>query len=102
MTSITFKDKEGNKTVVDAVNGESLMRAAVDNNVAGIKAICNGCCNCGTCHVAIEPDFINKVAAMKAEEKALLGKVRNKAPSSRLACQITVDSSLKGMRVIVK
>jgi len=102
MALIIFKQKSGEKVAVKANNGESLMRAAMDNNIEGIKALCGGNCNCATCHVAIEPDFQTKVGVMSADEQQLLGKLRNKQPASRLACQIIVTTQLEGMRVIVK
>lgn len=102
MTTIIFKQKNGDKITVNANNGESLMRAAVDNNVAGIKAICGGNCNCATCHIAIEPDFQNIISQKKSNEQQLLNKLRNRKVTSRLACQIIVNTALEGMRVIVK
>jgi len=102
MTEIIFKQPNGEKKIVQAQNGVSLMLAAVENNISGIKAICNGCCNCGTCHLMIEPNFFKQLPQKAADEQQLLDKIRTKQPTSRLACQITVTSEMAGMRVMVK
>ena len=78
------------------------MLSAVKNEIDGIKAICGGNCSCATCHIVIEPDYRNIVAPLKPSEQMLLSRQRNKEPGSRLACQITVNERLNGMRVVVK
>jgi len=102
MTTIIFEQKNGETKSVNAENGLSLMVAALDSNISGIKAVCNGCCNCGTCHVSIEPDFINLTSTKYSGEQQVLSKLQNCQTSSRLACQVIVDEKLDGMRVIVK
>jgi len=102
MTTIIFKQKNGGKKSVEAENGLSLMVAAVENDIADIRAICNGCCNCGTCHVVIEPDFIDIISPKYSGEQQVLTKLRNSQVGSRLACQVIIDEKLEGMRVIVK
>jgi len=102
MTTVIFKQKNGDEISVEAENGLSLMVAAVENNIAGIKAVCNGCCNCGTCHVAIEPSFLDITSPMYSGEQQVLTKLKNSQVDSRLACQVIIDEKLKGMKVIVK
>lgn len=102
MTTIIFQQKDGKTKSVEAENGFSLMVAAVENNIAGIKAICNGCCNCGTCHVAIAPSFTELTSPLYSGEQQALSKLRNTQTNSRLACQVIVDEKLEGMHVIVK
>lgn len=102
MTTIIFKQKSGDKKSVEAENGLSLMVAAVENDIAGIRAICNGCCNCGTCRVVIEPDFIDIISPKYSGEQQVLTKLRNSPVGSRLACQVIINEKLEGMRVIVK
>lgn len=102
MTQITFKQANGKKISVEAKNGVSLMVSAVEHRVAGIKAICNGCCNCGTCHILIEPSFFDKLPAKSTDEQQLLSKIKATQTTSRLACQIVVNDQLAGMKVIVK
>ena len=56
MPRVTFIEYNGTRHDVDAVNGVSVMRGAVDNGVPGIDADCGGECACATCHVFVEPD----------------------------------------------
>jgi len=102
MTKIIFKQKNGEIKSVDAENGLSLMVAAVENDIANIKAICNGCCSCGTCHVVIEPNFINLTSKKYSGEQQVLTKLGNSEIDSRLACQVIFDENLAGMVVLVK
>jgi 2Fe-2S ferredoxin len=101
MTEIIFKQKNNVKISVPATNGINLMLSAVESKVDGIKAICGGNCNCATCHIVIEPNYRSIVSPLNPSEKILLDKLRNKKEGSRLACQITVNEKLAGMRVIV-
>jgi len=102
MTTIIFKQKNGEKKSVMAENGLSLMVAAVENNIEGIKAVCNGCCSCGTCHVSIESSFQEITSPMYSGEQQVLTQLNNNEAGSRLACQVIVDDKLEGMQVIVK
>jgi len=102
MTTIIFQQKNGERKSVEAENGLSLMVAAVENSIIGIKAVCNGCCNCGTCHVVITPNFIEVTSPLYSGEQQVLSKLRNSQANSRLACQVIVDENLEGMQVIVK
>lgn len=102
MTTIIFKDKNGEEKPVNAEDGLSLMVAAVENGIKGIKALCNGCCSCGTCHIAIEPAFTAKVSPQYSGEQQVLDSLKQRQTNSRLACQIVVDKSLDGMVVIVQ
>ena len=102
MTKIIFQQKNGEKIPVNAENGLSLMVAAVENNIAGVKAVCNGCCNCGTCHVRIEEGFLPITSPMYSGEQQVLNKLKNSQAASRLACQVVVEDKLEGMLVIVQ
>lgn len=102
MTTIIFKQKDGQQITVNAENGMSLMVAAVESNIVGIRAICNGCCSCGTCHIEIEPAFQDKTSTMYSGEQQVLSKLKDNQQHSRLACQVVVDDRLEGMRVTIK
>lgn len=102
MTTIIFKQKNGKQKTVIAEDGLSLMVAAVENNIEGIKAVCNGCCSCGTCHVSIEQSFQEICSPMYSGEQQVLAQLENNQAGSRLACQVIVDEQLEGMQVNVK
>ncbi|WP_068547199.1 2Fe-2S iron-sulfur cluster-binding protein [Thalassotalea crassostreae] len=101
MIKITFIEADGSEKVVNAEAGLSLMVAAVENNVKGIQAICNGCCSCGTCLVSIENRFIAHTSTKYSGEEQVLSKLNKQQPQHRLACQVIVKEDLNGMKVSV-
>ena len=100
MAKIKFILADETEQTVVAEHGESLMRAAVENDIAGIEAECGGCMMCATCHVYVESDP-NAAAAQRSdgETEMLEVGVTNGRPNSRLSCQIVVDDSHDGLVV---
>ncbi|WNC71341.1 2Fe-2S iron-sulfur cluster-binding protein [Thalassotalea psychrophila] len=101
MPKITFIQRNGDKKTVTAENGLSLMVAAVENNIQGIPAICNGCCSCGTCLISVDGTYIDKLSTKYFGEEQVLSKLKNSNKNSRLACQIIVTDKLHDMKVKV-
>ena len=102
MTQITFIENNGKETTVEAEDGLSIMVAAQDNNIEGIKAICNGCCSCGTCHITLSQSDYHSASTKYSGEQQVLDKMRNTEPLSRLSCQVIVTSELSGAKIKVK
>jgi ferredoxin, 2Fe-2S len=73
------------------------MEAAVANDVRGIEAQCYGACNCGTCHVFVDPMWREKLGHMSEPERELLASLPFVNEASRLACQITLRDDLDGL-----
>ncbi len=96
MTKIVFIEPDGTEHLVDADYGESLMTAAVNNEVPGIDGDCGGNCACATCHVYIRQGIIN---IANEEEKTMLSIADNATEDSRLGCQISVSDDLEGLQV---
>lgn len=101
MAKITYIEFNGTEYVLDLPPGQSLMRGAVDNSVQGIVGDCGGNCSCATCHVYIDPDWLDRVGAKGEMEEALLEEVCDPRPNSRLACQVEVSEDLDGLVVRV-
>ena len=101
MTSIVFIQPGGESQSVDAENGRSVMVAAVENEIDGIEAICNGSCSCGTCHILISQPDAELLHPPYPGELQVLSCLDNARPESRLACQLVVDDSLDGLEVLV-
>jgi ferredoxin, 2Fe-2S len=99
MPRVTFIEYNGSRHEVDATNGVSLMRAAVDHNVPGIDADCGGACACATCHVYVEPDWLPKTGARTEMEESMLSFAAVTQANSRLACQIEMSDALDGIVV---
>ena len=47
----------------------TVMETAIKNQVPGIDADCGGACACATCHVYVEPDWVDKVGARNPMEE---------------------------------
>jgi len=102
VTQIVFLLPSGERQVVEAEDGESLMEAARRSDVPGIIAECGGSCACATCHVYLEPRFLDVVDPLEDFESDMLdGVVAPRRPESRLSCQIRVAPALADMVVTI-
>jgi ferredoxin, 2Fe-2S len=99
MAKITYREFGGKEHVIEAAPGSSVMEGAVHNNIRGVIAECGGCCSCATCHVYVDPAWIEKLDEKSEEETAMLEAVCDPRPNSRLACQIKVSERLDGLIV---
>ncbi len=99
MPKITYVEHNGTEHVVEADAGVSVMEAAVKNMVPGIDADCGGACACATCHVYVDPEWLDKVGEKQAMEESMLDFASEPKENSRLSCQITVSAKLDGLIV---
>ena len=99
MPKIKFIGFDGSEYDVEATVGQSVMEAAVQHLVPGIDADCGGACACATCHVYVEPDWVDKVGARQPREAEMLEMAADTQENSRLACQIKVSAALDGLVV---
>ncbi len=100
MPKITFMSPDEQEFIINTVSGSSLMEVAVDNNVPGIDADCEGGCACATCHIIIPENFAATVTPLGEDEHYLLDFLNNRQKNSRLSCQIEVTDALDG--IIIK
>jgi len=101
MPKITFIEHDGTEHTVDGENGLPVMRAAIDNLVPGIDADCGGECSCATCHVYVDPAWMDKVGQPEDREESMLDLNPEREANSRLSCQIPVSDELDGLVVKV-
>lgn len=99
MGRIIFTAHDGNTHEVPLDEGLSLMQIATDNGVPGIDGDCGGACACGTCHVIVDPAWVALTGPRGSDEEQMLGMSPERAPTSRLACQIKVTAALDGLVV---
>ena len=99
MAKITYIQFSGAEYVLDIAPGLSVMQGAVANDVRGIIGDCGGNCQCATCHVYVDPAWLDKIKEMSAIEEGLLEEVCDGQPNSRLSCQIKVTQELYGLVV---
>lgn len=99
MPKITYIEHNGTEHVVDADIGTSVMENAVKNMVPGIDADCGGACACATCHVYVDPSWVEKLGKAEAMEESMLDFAYEPKDNSRLSCQISVTEELDGLVV---
>jgi ferredoxin, 2Fe-2S len=101
MAKLTFIQKDGTRQEVEGQNGMTVMEAAVKNMVPGIDADCGGACACATCHVYVEPDWVERVGPRNEMEEDMLDFAFDVRDNSRLSCQIKITDALDGLTVKV-
>ena len=82
--------------------GRTMLDAAKRLKIPEIPAICNGSCNCGTCHVHIDERWLakhGKISNTTPEIELLEYEKGYKDGISRLACQIVLDKDDDGLIV---
>ena len=100
MAKITYIENNGTEHVVEVANGLTVMEGARDNNIPGIEADCGGACACSTCHVYVDPDWVEKLPAKDDMEEDMLDLAYEPdAARSRLTCQLKVTDALDGLIV---
>ena len=100
MPKITYISPTGAREDLDVSVGLSVMQGAVGRGLDGILAECGGNVMCATCHVYVDPDHLQRLAPMSADEDALLdGAAGERRSNSRLSCQIVVSVELEGLVV---
>jgi 2Fe-2S ferredoxin len=101
MPKVTYIQPDGTTAEVEAPAGASVMEAAIDNDIDGIVAECGGACSCATCHVYVDPAWVQKLTPPDPQEDGMLDCVLDRQPNSRLSCQIEVREELDGLVVRV-
>jgi 2Fe-2S ferredoxin len=100
MPKVVFVSAQGDSKELTVPSGTNLMTAALQNGIDGIVAECGGVCMCSTCHVFIDPPYLEKLPPAQDTEEAVLEiSAEERQPNSRLSCQIKVTDDLDGMIV---
>lgn len=99
MPQLTIVTRDGTEQTVEGRVGWSVMENIRDNGIDELLALCGGCCSCATCHVHVDPDWIDKVGRAKPDEDELLDTSDHRTETSRLSCQILFAPELDGLRV---
>jgi 2Fe-2S ferredoxin len=100
MAKITYVEHSGREHVVEVASGLTVMEGARDNGIPGIEADCGGACACSTCHVYVDPAWVDRLPAKDSMEQDMLDFAWNPDPvRSRLTCQLKVSDALDGLRV---
>ena len=100
MINIRFIAADQSVQDLQAVPGQSLMKAATEGNIRGIEGDCGGTLTCATCHVIVDPAWAQHLPPPVADETDMLDFAASPVePESRLCCQIQLTPALDGLVV---
>jgi 2Fe-2S ferredoxin len=100
MPKITCINAQGIPQTIEVPAGQSLMQAATSQGLKGIVAECGGSAMCATCHVYVDPAWMDKIPAANSTELEMLEcTASERTAHSRLSCQIRITAELDGMVV---
>lgn len=89
MPRITFIQADGLQRQLEVTNEhQTIMEFALANGIGGIDADCGGRTVCGTCHCFVTDTGV--FGAIEANEEAMLDIRPDRAPNSRLSCQLSL------------
>jgi len=89
-------DQHGKRHELEGIEGWRVMEIIRDYGLP-IKAECGGACACATCHVYVDPAWMNKLYPMRDEEQDALDSAPDVQENSRLSCQILMSDDLDGL-----
>lgn len=95
---IFVTDLGGVEHELEGLDGWRVMEIIRDHGLP-IKAECGGACSCATCHVYVDPAWIDKLHDKTDEEEDMLDEAIDVEDNSRLSCQILMNEELDGLRV---
>jgi 2Fe-2S ferredoxin len=100
MPQLTLIQPDGTPRTLAAADGSTLMQTASNAGIAGIVAECGGSAMCATCHVYVDPAWLDKLPAPLPNELEMLEcTAAERLPESRLSCQIKLTPGLDGLVV---
>ena len=100
MITISVKDLDGQVHEIQAREGDSLMESLREHEW-GVPAVCGGLCSCGTCHVYLDPEWLDKFQPADTDEQELLDVFDNTKDNSRLSCQIQLQALHDGLSLTI-
>lgn len=101
MPSVVVVRSDGEEKLIAGASGQSLMSIMRDSGIDELQALCGGACACATCHVWVDPAFLNRLPAMSSQESDMLDCTEDRRENSRLSCQVKMSDDLDGIRVTV-
>ena len=91
-------DQQGKTHTLEGLEGWRVMEIIKDYGLP-IKAECGGACCCATCHVYVDPAWMDKLHEMHDEEEDMLDEAIDVRDNSRLSCQIIMSEALDGLKL---
>ena len=101
MAKVIITTREGEVREAKASTGLSVMQIIRNAGIDELLALCGGCRTCASCHVHVDPAFMDKLPPMEEAENELLDGSTHRTEHSRLSCQIPFTDALDGLKVQV-
>jgi len=99
--TVFFETLDDEIVAVEGEVGDIVMELARAEGIEGIDAECGGGCACATCHVHVDPSWMERVGPPGEIEQDMLEFDGEVAATSRLSCQIELTPELDGLKVRV-
>jgi ferredoxin, 2Fe-2S len=100
MPLLRVVDRDGVEHQVEAKTGLKIMETLRELDY-GVAAICGGMCSCATCHIYVDPEWLERVPAAMSDERELITELAHNESNSRLSCQIEFTSNLAGLKITI-
>ncbi|MCH9826275.1 MAG: 2Fe-2S iron-sulfur cluster binding domain-containing protein [Gammaproteobacteria bacterium] len=103
MPDVRVTGRDGQEETLQGGEGRPLMELLRDAGT-GVDGTCGGMCSCGTCHVYVGNEWIDRLPPRSEDETLMLealAEVVELRPGSRLSCQIELSEALQGLAVEV-
>lgn len=101
MPTIHVTDIYGQQHTIEGTFGMRLMEILREYDF-GVIASCGGYCSCATCHVYVDPAWVERLPDRHSDESDLLSMLTTyEKATSRLSCQVEFTPALDGIRLTV-
>lgn len=96
--AVTLIDADGVTHEIENIDaGLSLMEVSKQNGVTGVMGECGGAAACGTCHIYVDAEWLDKLPEPDSIELDMLEMLEDtRQANSRLGCQIKLEKALDG------
>ncbi|MBR9917112.1 2Fe-2S iron-sulfur cluster binding domain-containing protein [bacterium] len=88
-----FEEKHKGEVEVEAFAGDSILDAALDNDI-NLHHNCGAVCACSTCHVYIDKGM-DDLPEITDKEEDFIDRAINPQINSRLGCQCIISSDIE-------
>jgi len=99
--TVNVTDRKNKKHIIEVEKAQTLMQLIDYHELAQPYGICGGEPACGTCHIYVENEWLDKLNEKTEEEEGTLDMVSELKDNSRLACQIDLTEKLSGLVVTI-
>jgi 2Fe-2S ferredoxin len=98
MPKVIFVERDGTRRELEAPVGLSVLEIAHKHEV-DLEGACEGSLACSTCHVVVDPEWIELLPDASEDEEDMLDLAFGLTKTSRLGCQIIITEELDGLTV---